>query len=321
VARNEEGRVIVNFPKARMLAVNDVQLEVFEAGQGGTPLVLAHGWPELAYSWRYQIQPLVDAGYHVIVPNQRGYGASSKPTDVEAYDIHHLTGDHVALLDALGIDKAIYVGHDWGAIILWQLALLHPERMIGLANLSVPFMARGAADPVALWEEMLGPDFYIVHFNRQPGVAAKAFHSNTERFLRNMYRTEQWLERNESKEPSGRSIVDYAEMAVTEGRLMMTESELAVFVDAFSKGGFEGPCSWYRNFTRNWETTADVEQKVKMPVLMIYGAHDMVPPADMSASVEDLEIHTLDCGHWIQQEKPEETNALLLDWLERLKNV
>lgn len=321
MARNEEGRVIVNFPKARMLAVNDVQLEVFEAGQGGTPLVLAHGWPELAYSWRYQIQPLVDAGYHVIVPNQRGYGASSKPTDVEAYDIHHLTGDHVALLDALGIDKAIYVGHDWGAIILWQLALLHPERMIGLANLSVPFMARGAADPVALWEEMLGPDFYIVHFNRQPGVAAKAFHSNTERFLRNMYRTEQWLERNESKEPSGRSIVDYAEMAVTEGRLMMTESELAVFVDAFSKGGFEGPCSWYRNFTRNWETTADLEQKVKMPVLMIYGAHDMVPPVDMSASVEDLEIHTLDCGHWIQQEKPEETNALLLGWLERLKHA
>lgn len=312
---------MMNFPKARMLAVNGVQLEVFEAGQGGTPLVLAHGWPELAYSWRFQIQPLVDAGYHVIVPNQRGYGASSNPVDVEQYDIHHLTGDHVALLDVLGIDKAIYVGHDWGAIVLWQLALLHPERMIGLANLSVPFMARGAADPVAFWEEMLGPDFYIVHFNRQPGVAAKAFLSNTDRFLRNMYRTEQWLERNESKEPSGRSIVDYAKMEVNEGRLMMTESELAVFVDAFSKGGFEGPCSWYRNFTRNWETTAEVEQRVNMPVLMIYGEHDMVPPVDMSASVENLEIHTLDCGHWIQQEKPDETNSLLLDWLERLQKA
>jgi len=305
------------FAQARMMTVNDVQLEVFEAGRGGTPIVLAHGWPELAYSWRFQIQPLVEAGYHVILPNQRGYGASSKPTQVEQYDIQHLTGDHVGLLDVLGIDKAIYVGHDWGSIVLWQLALLHPERMIGLANLSVPFMIRQPVEPVALWEKLLGPDFYIVHFNRQPGVAAKSFHRNTERFLRNMYRTEQWLDRQESKEPSGRSIVDYAETEVDEGRLMMTESELAVFVEAFSKGGFEGPCSWYRNFTRNWETTAQVEQKVEMPVLMIYGEHDMVRPVDMSESVADLEIHNLDCGHWIQQEKPQETNALLLDWLER----
>mgnify|MGYP003670664101 CR=1 FL=1 len=307
----------MDFPTPRMLPVNNIELEVFEAGQGGIPLVLAHGWPELAYSWRYQIQPLVDAGYHVILPNQRGYGASSKPRDVEAYDIHHLTDDHLGLLDVLGIEKAIYIGHDWGSIVLWQHALLHPERMIGFASLSVPLMVRQPTEPVAFWEEMLGPDFYIVHFNRQANVAAKSFHSNPDRFLRNMFRTEQWLDRSDAKEPSGRAIIDYAEMEVTEGRLMMSEAELAVFVDAFTKGGFEGPCSWYRNFTRNWETTANVEQKVKIPTLMIYGEHDMVPQMDMSDSVEDLEIHTLDCGHWIQQEKPDETNQILLEWLER----
>ncbi len=307
----------MDFPTPRMLPVNNIELEVFEAGQGGIPLVLAHGWPELAYSWRYQIQPLVDAGYHVILPNQRGYGASSKPRDVEAYDIHHLTDDHLGLLDVLGIEKAIYIGHDWGSIVLWQHALLHPERMIGFASLSVPLMVRQPTEPVAFWEEMLGPDFYIVHFNRQANVAAKSFHSNPDRFLRNMFRTEQWLDRSDAKEPSGRAIIDYAEMEVTEGRLMMSEAELAVFVDAFTKCGFEGPCSWYRNFTRNWETTANVEQKVKIPTLMIYGEHDMVPQMDMSDSVEDLEIHTLDCGHWIQQEKPDETNQILLEWLER----
>ena len=305
------------FPQSRMLNVNDIELEVFEAGQGGIPLVLAHGWPELAYSWRYQIEPLVDAGYHVILPNQRGYGASSKPTDVEAYDIHHLTNDHLGLLDVLEIDKAIYIGHDWGSIVLWQHALMHPERMIGFASLSVPLMVRQASDPVAFWEQMLGPDFYIVHFNRQPNVAAKSFLSNPDRFLRNMYRTEQWLDRSNAKEPSGRAIIDYAEMEVAEGRMMMSEQELAVFVAAFTKGGFEGPCSWYRNFTRNWETTAHVEQKVRIPTLMIYGEHDMVPQIDMSSSVDDIEIHTLDCGHWIQQEKPEETNRILLDWLDR----
>ncbi len=307
----------MTFPAPRMVKVNNIELELYESGRGGIPIVLAHGWPEHAYSWRYQIPALVSAGYHVIVPNQRGYGESTKPDAVEAYDIHHLTGDHVALLDALEIEKAIYVGHDWGAIVVWQMALLHPERMHGLVNMSVPFMPRAEADPVAFWEQMLGPDFYIVHFNRQPGVAAKLFRENCRRFLSNMYRTEQWLERSGAAEPAGNSIVDLVKTDVTEGRVMMDDTDLQVFIDAFEKGGFEGPCSWYRNFTRNWETTAGIAQKVNVPAMMIYGTHDMVPQIDMSAHVPDLEVQELECGHWIQQERPDETNALLLDWLER----
>lgn len=306
----------MDFPEARMIETNGVRLAVHEAGQGGIPLVLAHGWPELAWSWRYQVPLLVENGYHVIAPDQRGYGASSQPEAVEAYDIHQLTGDHAGLLDALGIDKAIYVGHDWGAIVVWNHALLHPERVVGLANLSVPFRVREPSDPVAFWEERLGQDFYIVHFNRQPGVAAAAFEKNPERFLRNMYRTNQWNDQSE-REPSGGSIVRYAEVDIQSGELMMSEEELQVFVDTFRQCGFTAPCNWYRNFTRNWETTAHVEQKVRQPALMIYGQHDMVPQSDMTPWVEDLEIHTLDCGHWIQQERPEDTNRILLDWLER----
>ncbi len=234
-----------------MIKTNGVELEVFEAGQGGIPVVLCHGWPELAYSWRYQIPALVEAGYHCIVPNQRGYGRSSQPEPVEAYDIHHLTGDHVGLLDALGIEKAIYVGHDWGAIVVWNHALLNPNRVAAVANLSVPFMPRADADPVALGEKVLGQDFYIVHFNRQPGVAAQAFHDNADRFLRNMYRTEQWND-GATSEPAGGSIVRFALEDVKSGRLMMSEEELAVFVDTFKAHGFFAPCNWYRNFTRNW---------------------------------------------------------------------
>ena len=303
----------MSFPEPNILNVNDIELEVFEAGQGGKPIVLAHGWPEHAYSWRYQVPALVEAGYHVIVPNQRGYGESSKPTEVSDYDIHHLTGDHVALLDSLGIEKAIYVGHDWGAIVCWQMALLHPERMHGVAQLSVPFMARQDVEPLGFWEKMLGSDFYIVHFNRQPGVAAKAFKDNCRQFLTNIYRTDQWLE----PAADNPSIIDMATADSAPGRLMMSEEELDVFVESFMKGGFDGPCSWYRNFTRNWETTADVEQRVNMPALMIYGDHDMVPQTDMSSHVPDLEIHHLPCGHWIQQERPDDTNRILLDWLER----
>lgn len=306
----------MDFPHAEMIAVNGIELEVFQAGEGGKPIVLCHGWPEHAFSWRYQLPALVEAGYHCIIPNQRGYGRSSQPESVEEYDIHHLSGDHAALLDVLGIDQAVYVGHDWGAIVLWQHAYLQPDRVKAVANLSVPLYPRAPSDPVAFWEEMLGPDFYIVHFNRQPGVAAEAFDNNTERFLRNMYRTKQWLEDSEPQ-PSGQMITKFADQAFERGELMMSEEELAVFVEAFNESGFKAPCNWYRNFSRNWETTADVPHVVNQPALMIYGRYDMVPTADMSEYVTDLETHTLECGHWIQQEKPGETNALLLDWLER----
>jgi len=309
---------VIEFPKARMIETNGIELAVHEAGEGGIPVLLAHGWPELAFSWRYQVPMLVEHGYHVIAPDQRGYGDSDKPESVEAYDCHHLTADLCGLLDALGIDKAVHVGHDWGAIVVWHQALLHPERVAGIANLSVPFRVREPADPVAFWESRLGQDFYIVHFNRQPGVAAAAFDKNPDRFLRNMYRTRQWLDRpGDGGQPAGTSIVQYAERDFARGELLMSEEELAVFVDAFERGGFTAPCNWYRNFTRNWETTEGVTQQVVQPSLMIYGKHDMVPQSDMTPYVKDLEVHELDCGHWIQQEEPEATNRILLEWLER----
>ena len=306
----------MQFPSPTMIACNGIQLEVFQAGQGGIPLVLCHGWPELAYSWRYQIEALVRAGYHCIIPNQRGYGRSDKPDEVEAYDIFHLTDDHCALLDALGIEKAIYVGHDWGAIVVWQHALLNPHRVAALANLSVPFRGREPSEPVAFWEQMLGPEFYLVHFNRQPDVAARSFERNPERTLRNLYRTKHWLD-SDDHGFEGYSIVRSGEVDYQRGELIHSEEDLSIFVDAFTEGGFVAPCNWYRNFTRNWELTADIEQKITQPALMIYGDHDMVPPVDMSDSVADLEVHSLPCGHWIQQEQPEETNRILLDWLQR----
>jgi pimeloyl-ACP methyl ester carboxylesterase len=302
--------------KPTMIKTNGVELEVFQSGQGGIPIVLCHGWPELAYSWRYQIPALVEAGYHCIVPNQRGYGASSKPLDVNAYDIHHLTDDQNGLLDALGIDRAIYVGHDWGAIMLWQHALLNPERVIGLANMSVPFRAREPSEPVAFWEQALGEDFYLVHFNRQPNVAARSFEGDPKRVLTNLYRTKHWLSEGPDQ-PDGYTIVRSAEIDNQRGELMLSDEDLMVYVEAFKQGGFVAPCNWYRNFTRNWETTGHVKQTIELPCLVIYAEHDMVPKVDMTKSVFDLEIQTLECGHWIQQEQPEQTNQILLDWLER----
>jgi pimeloyl-ACP methyl ester carboxylesterase len=123
-----------DFPKPTLISVNGVELEVFEAGQqnAGKPIVLCHGWPEHAFSWRHQVPALAAAGYHVIVPNQRGYGNSSRPTEVTDYDIEHLSGDLIALLDHYGYEDATFVGHDWGAMVVWWLTLLHPNRVNGV---------------------------------------------------------------------------------------------------------------------------------------------------------------------------------------------
>ena len=302
-----------DFPQAELIAVNGVELEVFSAGRG-RPLMLCHGWPEHAFSWRHQIQPLVDAGYHVIAPNQRGYGHSTKPDAVSDYDIAHLTGDLAGLLDHFGYDDALFVGHDWGAIVVWNMAMMQRERVSGVVNLSVPFMQRGPKEWVGFWESHLGGDFYIVHFNRQPGVADAAFEANTEQFLRNMYRTEQWLE--PAPNLPGMSMIAMCTEPNMPGRLLMSEAELQVFIDAFNHAGFSGGINWYRNFTRNWEISGAYEQVIHQPTLMIYGQYDMVPPSpNLQEVVGNLTVHTLPCGHWIQQEQPEATNTLMLEWL------
>ena len=306
------------FPDPQIIPTNGVELETFSAGPpSGRPIVLCHGWPELAFSWRYQIPVLAEAGYHVIAPNQRGYGRSSRPDAVPDYDIEHLAGDLMGVLDHFGHRDALFVGHDWGAIVVWNLAMLERERVAGVINLSVPFMERGEVPWVDFWAEMLGGDFYIVHFNQQPGVADAAFAAHTENFLRNLYRTGQWQAEPVDLGP-GMPMINMAQAPSLPGELMMSEEDLAVFVSSFEHSGFTGGINWYRNFNRNWSLIGELEQIVHQPALMIHGDHDMVPASPTLANfVPQVETASLDCGHWIQQERPEEANALMLDWLGR----
>jgi pimeloyl-ACP methyl ester carboxylesterase len=305
------------FPQAQRIPTNGVELEVFTQGNKGKPLVLCHGWPELAYSWRHQMPALAAAGYHVIAPNQRGYGYSAKPDAVEDYDIAHLCSDLTGLLDHFGYDDAVFVGHDWGAIVVWNLAMLHSDRVRGVINLSVPFMERGSTPWTEFWERRLGGNFYIVHFNRQPGVADAAFAANTSRFLRNLYRTNQW-QTPAATPTEGMPLISIARAREMPGECLLNDTELSVFVKNFEHSGFTGGINWYRNFDRNWQLLADVEQIVQVPALMLYGDHDTVPKsANLSRFVPNVEICNLDCGHWIQQERPEQVNRAMLDWLGR----
>lgn len=309
-------RNTIDFPKPTLISVNGADLEVFEAGREnkGNPIVFCHGWPEHAFAWHRQIPALAAAGYHVIVPNQRGYGNSSRPDDVTAYDIEHLSGDLVALLDHFGYDDATFVGHDWGAMVVWGLALLHPNRVNKIINLSLPYQERGEQPWIAFLEQIFGGDHYFVHFNRQPGVADAILEENTLRFLRNLYRKNEPLTEPEP----GMVMINLAKAETPLGEPVMSDSELAVFVSSFEKTGFTASINWYRNLDRNWHLLADADPIIRQPTLMIYGARDLIPPsARLATFVPNVDVITLDCGHWIQQEKPEETNKAILGWLER----
>lgn len=310
----------ISFPNPTLIRVNDVELEVFEAGQenAGNPIILCHGWPEHAFSWRHQMPALAEAGYHVIVPNQRGFGNSSRPAEVTDYDITHLTGDLVGLLDHFGYEDAVFVGHDWGANIVWSMGLLHPDRVKKIINLALPYQVRTEVPWIEFMESFFGPDNYFVHFNRQPGVADAVLDANTDQFLRNLYR------KNLPPAPPepGMMMINLAQTGSTLGDPVLTEVELSVYTEAFEKSGFTGGINWYRNLDRNWQILADVDPIIRQPTLMIYGEQDMIPKLDtLPDFVPNVDILSFDCGHWIQQEKPVETTEAILDWLWESKSA
>jgi len=290
----------------RRLPANGIELQVLDEGEG--PLVvLCHGFPELGFSWRRQVPALKGAGFRVLAPDLRGYGRSSAPLEVEAYDVVSLCEDLCGLLDAVGEHAAIFVGHDWGASLVWQLAVLHPTRVRAVAGLSVPFVPRAPAPPLPIMRRHLGEDFYIVWF-QQPGVADAALASDVRRTLTTSRQwTAQWAE--EDPVPPRRPP-------------WLSEQELEVYVEAFERTGFTGGLNWYRNIDRNWELTATVaERRVEQPALFITGERDPVarfmPAEAMRGWVTDLraEIVVPGAGHWVQQQAPEAVNAALLDFL------
>jgi pimeloyl-ACP methyl ester carboxylesterase len=293
----------------RLIALNGIELNVVEEGEG--PLVvLCHGFPELAYSWRRQIPVLAAAGHRVLAPDMRGFGRSSIPDPVEDYDIRHLCGDMCGLLDAVGEQSAVFVGHDWGANVVWQMAIAHPERVRAVAGLSVPFVPRAAAPPLAIMRRHFGEGFYIAWF-QTPGVADAALARDVRRTLTT---TRQWT-------------ADWAAEQDTRLKLprWMSEEELAIYVAAFERTGFTGGLNWYRNIDRNWELGAPLAQaRVEQPAMFLTGELDLVrriwPEEVMDGWVTDLRATVIvpGAGHWVQQEAPEAVNEALFEFLRQL---
>jgi pimeloyl-ACP methyl ester carboxylesterase len=328
------------FPAARLLALPPlrlpdgttepgIRLAVHEAGPASGPaVVFSHGFPELGWSWRHQVEAVAAAGYRAIAPDQRGYGASDRPEPIAAYDIHHLCGDLVGLLDALGIEQAVFVGHDWGGFVVWAMPALHPERVAGVVGVNTPFTPRMPMAPTALMRAMVGGQdekLYILWF-QEPGVAEAVLDRDPalvfEKLLRSGVPMEELAARMAGQELDMNPFRRLAELEAI-GEPIGTPEERAHYVETFRRTGFRGGINWYRNFDRNWETAPAVgATKIAQPCLMVTAQWDPVLRPEMAAGMDawcsDLETVGIErCGHWTQQEKPAELNRILLDWLRR----
>ncbi|MDB5409467.1 MAG: alpha/beta hydrolase fold protein [Rhodospirillales bacterium] len=313
----------------RILESNGIRIHVAEQGEG--PLVLlCHGFPEGWYSWRHQLEALAAAGFRAVAPDMRGYGETVRPPDVASYTLLHLVGDMVGLVAALGTDRAVIVGHDWGAPVAWHAALLRPDLFRGVVGLSVPFRPRVAVRPTSVMPRRDGAIFYQLYF-QQPGVAE----AELERDVRTTMRTVLCSGFGEGQPRETLGMVYTAKGIL--GAMSppswlpawLSDSDLDHYVAAFKKTGFGGGLNWYRNIDRNWELLAPFAgAKITVPALYIHGDRDIVPRfpgadrviADLPNQVPGLRdiLRLADCGHWTQQEQPAKVNAALIDFLKKL---
>jgi pimeloyl-ACP methyl ester carboxylesterase len=317
-----------------VVKANGIGIHVVEQGKGPAVL-LCHGFPESWYSWRHQIRALAKAGYRVIAPDMRGFGQTDSPREIDQYTLLHLVGDVVGVLDALGIAKATIVGHDLGALVAWQAALMRPERFPGVVAMSVPHVPRSKVPPTTQYPRTDDTVFYILHY-QEPGVAEAEMEHDVRGYLRAMLCM---LSGDAPMRLNPDGTLPKAGMVPKKGGLAgrlpaqppalpawLTEADVDYYADQFALSGFRGGLNWYRNIDRNNELLAAYDGcKISVPALFMAGERDSVLRFDFIADAlatmpqrvpllrDSLVLPG--CGHWTQQERPDEVNAALLKFL------
>lgn len=311
------------------------RLHLAEVGDG--PLVvLVHGFPESWYSWRHQLGPVADAGYRAVAVDVRGYGRSAAPARIEDYAMTALVGDVIAVIDDHDrrrgdgrAEPAVVVGHDWGAPIAWNTALLRPDRVRAVAGLSVPYTPRGDTRPLDAMRAMAGDDhlFYVDYF-QQPGVAEAEAEADLEGWLRGFYYTASG-EADPTKPsmglvPVGHQLRERLQTPAEGEMAWLTADDFAYYLGEFQRTGLTGGLNRYRNIDRDWAELAPWRfAPITVPALFIGGELD--GPTQLGRRAIERFDQTLPrlvrseilagCGHWTQQERPDDVNAILLDFL------
>ncbi len=317
----------------RIVETNGIRMHIAEQGAGPL-IVLCHGFPESWYSWRHQLPALAKAGFHAVAPDMRGYGQTDAPAEIDQYTLLHLVGDMIGLLDALGAESAVIAGHDWGAPVAWHAALLRPDRFRAVIGLSVPFRPRGPACPTTVMPQTDDALFYQLYF-QTPGVAEKELEGDVRLTIRRLL---YWAS---GDGPVGDLITgnrDAVGMVPRRGGFLsgtvgpnalppwLTKADVEFFAGEFARTGFRGGLNWYRNIDRNWELLAPFAgARVTVPALYVAGDRDLVVAfrgmdqliPRLSKFVPHLRKTLMlpGCGHWTQQERPEDVNAAIVDFL------
>ena len=320
----------------RFVDANGLRMHIAERGAG--PLVLlCHGFPESWYSWRHQLQALAEAGFHAVAPDMRGYGQTERPEAIDQYTLLHLVGDMVGLVDAVGGEPAVIVGHDWGAPVAWHSALLRPDRFRAVIGLSVPYRPRGSVRPTTVMPQTDDALFYQLYF-QDPGVAE----AELERDVRASHRRLLYSGSGDAPRRSP-NVFDRDSVGMVPRRggflsrtvepsalpAWLTEGDLDFYAGEFTRTGFRGGLNWYRNIDRSWELLAPYAgARVTVPALYVAGDRDLVVSfrgmdqliPNLSRFVPQLRKTVMlpGCGHWTQQERPDEVNAAMLEFLRSL---
>ncbi len=313
----------------RTIQTNGINMHIAEAGTG--PLVIfCHGWPESWYSWRHQLTALAAAGFHAVAPDQRGYGQTDKPIAIDQYTQLHMVGDIVGLVNALDAEDAVIVGHDWGAPVAWNSAMMRPDLFRAVVGMSVPHSPRGPMAPTTMFKALFGNNFFYILYFQEPGRAEAEFEADVRKTMRMiLFSASGDLPPRERQQlQKGAKFLDQMEDPTTLPP-WLTEQDIDYYTGEFERSGFRGGLNWYRNMDRNWELTgAWHDARITVPALFVAGDKDpvltMIPGGNILDAMRPAVPGLVDAvlipgaGHWVQQERPAETNAALISFLRSL---
>jgi len=308
---------------------NGLDMAVYEKGEGPA-VVFCHGWPELAFSWRSQIDAVAAAGFHAIAPDQRGFGLTGGPQDPMQYDIGIFCDDLAGMLDAMGIDKAVFVGHDWGGAVVWAMGRLHPDRVSGIVGLNTSAGRPEGLPPVENSEPSLismTMNYYVATF-QPPGVAEAILGADVRKTFEfilskgGIWDKDAFARMPIDSDEREMNILAMLQREDPPGDPFLPDEVMDYFVDTYTATGWTGGLNWYRAIARMGPIMAKVAPRIEVTSLYIGAEHDVILPPSSADGMEDfitdLEKHTvMGSGHWTQQEKPEEVNRLIIDWLQR----
>ena len=317
------------YPSPRFVSTNGIRMGVYDLGQG-LPVVFLHGFPELAYSWRHQLPAYAAAGLRAIAPDMRGYGLTDRPADPATYDAATLCADLVGLLDALEIERAVFCGHDWGGVPAWTMPRLHPDRVLGVIGVNTPAFGGGGArtrrEPDAEAPLIVRTDRYYTSTFQAPGFAEAILERDVRHSLEVFFRRGWYWDVDVLRsypEDSAERTMDFLRMIEEDdyqGELLLTAGELDYWTETFEATGFTGGLNYYRAAAASG--TPPPTGNIDVPSLYVGAENDTIlRPSSSDRMVEfvpDLERHVVaDCGHWTQQERPEEFNRVTLEWITR----